>query len=741
MKLLSSIDENKDAVTKEWVEAKGYTTNTGTITGVQLNGDNVATSGIANIKAIPNTFGSSSISGAAGTIVPLVKYGNVNYNGSLVGTNILNLSVNRFYHCYERGATVTCNYYSNPNRFFDGAYDGYDTSINPSTAFVEEPFVLEMKKTSSFEMTDVSRLLIIGHRLYGPCYCKKYKIEVAYNYSNGEYSWDTVIDYDGNAVDICGKFYGLYCSAQGSSSAPWHRIFGIRLTISESTSTVLQIADIQLICGRGTEQPYEALHVVSDAGGTFYGNVAAPTFIGALTGTASKATGDKNGNDITTTYYKTSNPNGYTSNTGTITGVSVNGTSVATSGVANITAATGIKGDSESSYRTGNVNITKANIGLGNVENKSSATIRGELTSSNVTTALGYTPINSNLKGANNGLAELDANGKVPSAQLPSYVDDVIEYTSQSAFPTTGETGKIYIAQDTNKTYRWSGTAYVEISPSLALGETSSTAYRGDRGKVAYDHSQSTHARTDATAVASSTTNGNIKINGTETTVYSHPSSGVTAGTYKSVTVDGNGHVTGGSNPTTLSGYGITDAKINNGTITLGNNTITPLTSFTETDPVFSASAAADISSADISNWNGKQAALVSGTNIKTVNGNSLLGSGNITISGGSSSYNDLTNKPQINGNELSGNKTAAQLGFATVATSGSYNDLSNKPSIPTVNNGTLTIQKNGSTVATFTANQSGGSTANITVPGVYNGTGAPASTLGSDGDIYIQLG
>ena len=89
---------------------------------------------------------------------------------------------------------------------------------------------------------------------------------------------------------------------------------------------------------------------------------------------------------------------GYTSNTGTITGVSVNGTSVATSGVANITAATGIKGDSESSYRTGNVNITKANIGLGNVENKSSATIRGELTSSNVTTALGYTPINSNLK-------------------------------------------------------------------------------------------------------------------------------------------------------------------------------------------------------------------------------------------------------------------------------------------------------------------------------------------------------
>ena len=85
------------------------------------------------------------------------------------------------------------------------------------------------------------------------------------------------------------------------------------------------------------------------------------------------------------------------------------------------------------------------------------------------------------------GAAELDANGKVKSSQLPSYVDDVVEYASLSAFPVTGESGKIYVALDTNLTYRWSGSAYVEISPSLALGETSSTAYRGDRGKSAYD--------------------------------------------------------------------------------------------------------------------------------------------------------------------------------------------------------------------------------------------------------------
>lgn len=95
-------------------------------------------------------------------------------------------------------------------------------------------------------------------------------------------------------------------------------------------------------------------------------------------------------------------------------------------------------------------------------------------------------------KGAASGVAELDSSGKVPTSQLPSYVDDVVEYDSLSAFPATGEDGKIYIAEDTNLTYRWSGTQYVEISPSLALGETSSTAYRGDRGKTAYDHSQTT---------------------------------------------------------------------------------------------------------------------------------------------------------------------------------------------------------------------------------------------------------
>lgn len=172
---------------------------------------------------------------------------------------------------------------------------------------------------------------------------------------------------------------------------------------------------------------------------------------------------------------------------------------------------------------------------------------------SGLTTALGN-KLEKSLKGAKSGLAELDANGKVPAAQLPSYVDDVIEaYKSGADFyedsahtaakKITGESGKIYVDLHTNVTYRWSGTAYVEISASLALGETDSTAYRGDRGKIAYEHSQSAHARTDATATAASTTNGKIKIDGSDVTVYTHPSyAAKTSGLYK-ITVDATGHV------------------------------------------------------------------------------------------------------------------------------------------------------------------------------------------------------
>uniref|UniRef100_UPI003AAD1F9B pyocin knob domain-containing protein n=1 Tax=Alistipes ihumii TaxID=1470347 RepID=UPI003AAD1F9B len=116
---------------------------------------------------------------------------------------------------------------------------------------------------------------------------------------------------------------------------------------------------------------------------------------------------------------------------------------------------------------------------------------------------LDETKIDKAVIGQPGGVAELDDTGHVPASQLPSYVDDVQEYPSRSGFPATGEAGKIYVATDTNLTYRWTGSGYVEISPSLALGETSATAYRGDRGKAAYDHSQIKSGNPHGTTFAS----------------------------------------------------------------------------------------------------------------------------------------------------------------------------------------------------------------------------------------------
>ena len=111
--------------------------------------------------------------------------------------------------------------------------------------------------------------------------------------------------------------------------------------------------------------------------------------------------------------------------------------------------------------------VTKEQVGLGNVTDDAQVK-RSEM-------------------GMPEGVATLDATGKVPSSQLPSFVDDVIEVESFDLLPETGETGKIYVTKDTNLTYRWSGSQYVEISESLALGETSSTAYPGDKGKATTD--------------------------------------------------------------------------------------------------------------------------------------------------------------------------------------------------------------------------------------------------------------
>lgn len=116
-------------------------------------------------------------------------------------------------------------------------------------------------------------------------------------------------------------------------------------------------------------------------------------------------------------------------------------------------------------------------------------------------------------KGQPSGLAELDSTGKVPAAQLPSYVDDVLEFSTKAQFPQIGETGKIYVSKDTNLTYRWTGTQYLEISQSLALGETPSTAYPGDKGKVNRDALNSMPTKLTSYLTPTTSTGELVKIN------------------------------------------------------------------------------------------------------------------------------------------------------------------------------------------------------------------------------------
>lgn len=136
--------------------------------------------------------------------------------------------------------------------------------------------------------------------------------------------------------------------------------------------------------------------------------------------------------------------------------------------------------------------------------------VNGKALSADITLAAGDVgAIAASAKGAANGVASLGADGKVPSTQLPSYVDDVLEgYVSDDlkkfykdsakSSEYTGETGKIYVDMTNNKTYRWSGSTYVVISETLALGTTASTAFAGDKGLVAYNHSQAAHAPSNA---------------------------------------------------------------------------------------------------------------------------------------------------------------------------------------------------------------------------------------------------
>lgn len=247
-----------------------------------------------------------------------------------------------------------------------------------------------------------------------------------------------------------------------------------------------------------------------------------------------------------------------------------------------------------------NSGVTAGTYSKVTVDAKGRVTTGALVSNTDVTTALGFTPENSGNKGVANGYASLDGSGKVPSTQLPSYVDDVLEYANLAALPGTGESGKIYITIDTAKTYRWSGSAYVEISASPgstdavpegstnlyftnsrargAITATGSLSYNNSTGVLSYtqptnvstftndsgyitDSASITGNAATATklatgrtiAVTGDVTGTSVAFDGSANLSFATTlaNSGVTAGTYGSssavpvVTVDAKGRVTG----------------------------------------------------------------------------------------------------------------------------------------------------------------------------------------------------
>jgi hypothetical protein len=206
--------------------------------------------------------------------------------------------------------------------------------------------------------------------------------------------------------------------------------------------------------------------------------LASPTFTGTVSGITKSMVGLGNVDNTTDLLkpistatqtalnlkYDASNPSGYTTNVGTVTSVGGTGTVSGLSLSGTVTTSGNLTLGGTLSLTSGNVTTA---LGYTPYDATNPSGYISGITSGNVTTALGYTPENAANKGVANGYASLDGGGLVPSTQLPSYVDDVLEFADLAAFPASGATGKIYVALDTNKIYRWSGATYIEVSPTV----------------------------------------------------------------------------------------------------------------------------------------------------------------------------------------------------------------------------------------------------------------------------------
>lgn len=277
--------------------------------------------------------------------------------------------------------------------------------------------------------------------------------------------------------------------------------------------------------------------------------------------------------------------------------------------------------------------------------------------------------------------------GTIAAANLPSYVDDVLEYASISKFPTTGASGKIYTALDTNKIYRWSGSAYVVISETIALGTTHSSAGYGDESRAAYNHSTKTsgnpHHVTKADLGLGSVENkSSATIRGELTSV-----NVTTALGYTPPKTDTNTHYTtrivagavnGAANAATTNGntyINVTDDNIFRSGVVIKGTGATSVTS--------DASGNITVHSTDTNTWRPIQNTLTS-----TATDQSLSAAQGKALNDKFSSY--VPTSRTVNGKALSANITlsAGDVGAAPASHSHSYLPLSGGTMTGKINRG-----------------------------------------------------
>lgn len=310
-------------------------------------------------------------------------------------------------------------------------------------------------------------------------------------------------------------------------------------------------------------------------------------------------------------------------------------------------------------------------------------------------------------------LAASRISGTISAANLPSYVDDVLEYASLSKFPTTGESGKIYTALDTNKIYRWSGSAYVVISETVALGTTHSSAGYGDESRAAYNHSTKTSGNPHK-VTKTDVGLGNVDNTADSAKSVKYATSAGSAGSVAWANVSGRPSSMPASDvyswakqpnkPSyTASEVGAAPASHSHSYLPLAGGTVSGNVNFASIGD--KAKAAGII-------WSGStDGASIYYETRKSDSGHLVLNmtdDSNVTvdIAAGGVVQSYFGYDGTFHGN-VSGN--------ASSASSVAWSNVSGRPSIPSVGNGTVTITQNGTNKGSFTLNQSGNVTIALT--------------------------